>query len=94
MNACEWEGAGAATGPGELAAALCAACCELQRGKATRKFPRPLWDYGNYFFTILDFYLVSFNLFILLQCIDKEGGFNAISIVSQPTFETQTPKRL
>lgn len=47
MNACEWEGAGAVTGPGELAAALCAACIELQRGKATRKFPRPLWDYGE-----------------------------------------------
>lgn len=47
MNACEWEGAGVTNGPGEAAAALCAACFELQRGKATRKFPRALWDYGN-----------------------------------------------
>ncbi|XP_041974446.1 integrator complex subunit 8 [Aricia agestis] len=46
VNACEWDGAGAATGPGEAAAALCAACFELQRGKATRKFPRALWDYA------------------------------------------------
>ncbi|CAH2068538.1 unnamed protein product, partial [Iphiclides podalirius] len=48
VNACEWEGAGAvpAGGAGETAAALCAACLELQRGKATRKFPRPLWDYA------------------------------------------------
>ncbi|XP_038209014.1 integrator complex subunit 8 [Zerene cesonia] len=45
VNACEWEGAGIINGPGELAAALCAACFELQRGKASRKFPRPLWDY-------------------------------------------------
>ncbi|CAH0699083.1 unnamed protein product [Spodoptera exigua] len=44
INACEWEGVGITTGPGEVAAALCAACFELQRGKATRKFPRPLWD--------------------------------------------------
>ncbi|XP_021200979.3 integrator complex subunit 8 [Helicoverpa armigera] len=46
INACEWEGMGMTTGPGEVAAALCAACFELQRGKATRKFPRPLWDYA------------------------------------------------
>ncbi|XP_026726032.1 integrator complex subunit 8 [Trichoplusia ni] len=46
INACEWEGVGVTTGPGEVAAALCAACFELQRGKATRKFPRPLWDYA------------------------------------------------
>ncbi|XP_028165739.1 integrator complex subunit 8 [Ostrinia furnacalis] len=46
VNSCEWEGATAVTGPGELAAALCAACIELQRGKATRKFPRLLWDYA------------------------------------------------
>ncbi|CAH2990018.1 unnamed protein product [Chilo suppressalis] len=45
VNACEWEGVGAVAGPGEVAAALCAACIELQRGKAARKFPRPLWDY-------------------------------------------------
>ncbi|KAJ8734073.1 hypothetical protein PYW07_014624 [Mythimna separata] len=45
INACEWEGVGVTTGPGEIAAALCAACFELQRGKATRKFPRPLWDF-------------------------------------------------
>ncbi|XP_035429833.2 integrator complex subunit 8 [Spodoptera frugiperda] len=45
INACEWEGMGITTGPGEVAAALCAACFELQRGKATRKFPRPLWDF-------------------------------------------------
>ncbi|XP_059049066.1 integrator complex subunit 8 [Achroia grisella] len=44
VNACEWEGVVPTTGPGEIAAALCAACFELQRGKATRKFPRPLWD--------------------------------------------------
>ncbi|XP_072936114.1 integrator complex subunit 8 [Epargyreus clarus] len=44
VNACEWEG-GAASGPGEAAAALAAACLELQRGKAARKFPRTLWDY-------------------------------------------------
>lgn len=50
MNACEWEGAGAVTGPGEIAAALCAACVELQRGKATRKFPRPLWDFGKLYY--------------------------------------------
>ncbi|CAK1599761.1 unnamed protein product [Parnassius mnemosyne] len=46
VNACEWEGAGSTNGAGEMAAALCAACQELQRGKATRKFPRPLWDYA------------------------------------------------
>ncbi|CAG5018320.1 unnamed protein product [Parnassius apollo] len=46
VNACEWEGAGSTGGAGEMAAALCAACLELQRGKATRKFPRPLWDYA------------------------------------------------
>lgn len=49
VNACEWEGAecgGGAGAAGEAAAALCAACLELQRGKATRKFPRALWDYG------------------------------------------------
>ncbi|XP_047540457.1 integrator complex subunit 8 [Vanessa atalanta] len=46
VNACEWEGASVANGPGEAAAALCAACFELQRGKATRKFPRALWDYA------------------------------------------------
>ncbi|XP_045513039.1 integrator complex subunit 8 [Pieris brassicae] len=46
VNACEWEGAGVVTGPGEAAAAVCAACFELQRGKAARKFPRPLWDYA------------------------------------------------
>ncbi|XP_050673559.1 integrator complex subunit 8 isoform X2 [Leptidea sinapis] len=45
VNACEWENAVAVTGPGELPALLCTACFELQRGKATRKFPRPLWDY-------------------------------------------------
>ncbi|XP_034824046.1 integrator complex subunit 8 [Maniola hyperantus] len=45
VNACEWEGAGVASGPGEAASALCAACCELQRGKGLRKFPRALWDY-------------------------------------------------
>lgn len=48
VNACEWETAVTAVGPGEAASALCAACFELQRGKATRKFPRPLWDYGKY----------------------------------------------
>ena len=47
MNACEWEGASVVNGPGEVAAALCAACFELQRGKAARKFPRPLWDFGE-----------------------------------------------
>ncbi|XP_013167151.1 PREDICTED: integrator complex subunit 8 [Papilio xuthus] len=47
VNACEWDGAGVgAGGAGEVAAALCAACLELQRGKATRKFPRALWDYA------------------------------------------------
>lgn len=46
VNACDWEGLGMTTGPGEIAAALCAACVELQRGKTTRKFPRPLWDYA------------------------------------------------
>ncbi|XP_068628419.1 integrator complex subunit 8 [Battus philenor] len=46
VNACEWEGAGVAGGAGEAAAALCAACLELQRGKATRKFPRALWDHA------------------------------------------------
>ncbi|CAK1548266.1 unnamed protein product [Leptosia nina] len=45
VNACEWEGAGIVSGPGEAAAALCAACFDLQRGKGARKFPRPLWDY-------------------------------------------------
>ncbi|XP_053601838.1 integrator complex subunit 8 [Plodia interpunctella] len=46
VNSCEWEGLSAGAGGGELAAALCAACLELQRGKASRKFPRPLWDYA------------------------------------------------
>lgn len=46
VNACEWEGIGAVSGSGEIAAALCSACFELQRGKATRKFPRSLWDYA------------------------------------------------
>ncbi|XP_037871925.1 integrator complex subunit 8 [Bombyx mori] len=46
VNSCEWEGLGVTTGPGELASALCAACFELQRGKGSRKFPRPLWDYA------------------------------------------------
>lgn len=55
VNACEWEGMGTTTGPGELAAALCAACFELQRGKGSRKFPRTLWDHGmeNYHIAIL-----------------------------------------
>ncbi|XP_037300356.1 integrator complex subunit 8 isoform X2 [Manduca sexta] len=46
LNAREWEGVSVTTGPGELAAALCIACHELQRLKTTRKFPRPLWDYA------------------------------------------------
>lgn len=49
VNACEWENVTPTGGPGEAAAALCAACFELQRGKGTRKFPRVLWDYGKLF---------------------------------------------
>ncbi|KAL4709185.1 hypothetical protein ACJJTC_008113 [Scirpophaga incertulas] len=44
VNACEWDVTTTVSGPGEIAAALCAACIELQRGKGTRKFPRTLWD--------------------------------------------------
>ncbi|CAH0747438.1 unnamed protein product [Diatraea saccharalis] len=55
VNACEWEGVSSVTGPGELAAALCAACIELQRGKATRKFPRPLWDIGKFYNSLVYF---------------------------------------
>lgn len=52
MNACEWEGvaSGVFTGAGEAAAAMCAACYELQRGKGMRKFPSKLWDYGVFFY--------------------------------------------
>ncbi|XP_063633820.1 integrator complex subunit 8-like [Cydia splendana] len=53
LNVCEWEpgcaaqaaGAGTGAGAADVAAALCASCAELQRGKGARKFPRPLWDH-------------------------------------------------
>ncbi|XP_063548193.1 integrator complex subunit 8-like [Cydia strobilella] len=54
LNMCVWEpstGSGAGQGSGghanavDVAAALCAACAELRRGKGARKLPRRLWDH-------------------------------------------------